>query len=90
MSRQQLSLVVGLFTGHLGLNGYLRKIGKTYILYAEGVSTAMKLLNTCYVKLWQISRGHTFGQSSGEPRQLSNVPVDLFRRFATEIGQAGK
>ena len=26
----------------------------------------------------------------GELQQLSHVPVDLFRRFATEIGLAGK
>ena len=28
MSRQQLSVVIGLLTGHLGLNGHLYKIGK--------------------------------------------------------------
>ena len=28
MSRQQLSVVVGMLTGHLGLNGHLSKIGK--------------------------------------------------------------
>ena len=37
-----------------------------------------------------ISRDHIFGQSFGEIEQLSHVPVDLFRRFATEIGLAGK
>ena len=49
MSRQQLSVVIGLLTGHLGLNGHLHKIGKDLILYAEGVSAGIKLLNTCYV-----------------------------------------
>ena len=43
MNRQQLSVVIGLLTGHLGLNGHL------YYIYAEGVSTAMKPLNTYYV-----------------------------------------
>ena len=38
----------------------------------------------------KISRGRIFGQSFGELQQLSHVPVDLFRRFATEIGLAGK
>jgi hypothetical protein len=33
-----------------------------------------------------ISRGHIFG----ELQQLSHVPVNLFRWFATEIGLAGK
>jgi hypothetical protein len=28
MSRQQLSVVIGLLTGHLGLYGHLHKIGK--------------------------------------------------------------
>ena len=51
MSRQQLSIVVGLHTGHLGLYGHLHRIGKDINLYAEGVSTAMKLLNTCYVNV---------------------------------------
>ena len=45
MSRQQLSVVIGLLTGHLGLNDHLYKI------YAEGVSAAMKVLNTCYVNV---------------------------------------
>jgi hypothetical protein len=31
MSRQQLSVVIGLLTGHLGLNGHLYKIGKDII-----------------------------------------------------------
>ena len=37
-----------------------------------------------------LSRGRIFGQSFGELQQLSHVPVDLFRRFATEIRVAGK
>jgi hypothetical protein len=50
MSRQQqLSIVDGLLTGHLGLYGHLHRIGKN--INAEGVSTAMKLLNTCYVNV---------------------------------------
>ena len=57
MSRQQLSVVIGLLTGHLDLNGQLHKIGKDIF---------------------------------GELQQLSHVPVDLFRRFATEIELAGK
>ena len=32
-----------------------------------------------------MSRGRIFGQSFGDVQQLSHVPVDLFRRFATEI-----
>jgi hypothetical protein len=51
----------------------------------------MKLLNTCYVNAnLTISLGLIFGQSFGELQQLSSVPVDLFRRFVTEIGIAGK
>jgi hypothetical protein len=51
----------------------------------------MKLLNTCYVtESLTISRGRIFGQSFGELQQLSHVPVGLFRRFATDIGLAGK
>jgi hypothetical protein len=37
-----------------------------------------------------MSRGRIFGQSFGELQQLSHVPVELFRLFATEIGLAGK
>ena len=85
MSRQQLSVVIGLLTGHPGLNGHLDKFGKDIILYAEGVWTAMKLLNTL-----TMSRGRIFWQSFGELQQLSHVPVDLFRRFATEIGLTWK
>ena len=51
MSRQQLSVVIDLLTGHLGLNGQYIKLERIKIFYAEGVSTAMKLLNTCYVNV---------------------------------------
>jgi hypothetical protein len=37
-----------------------------------------------------LSRGRIFGQSFGELQQLSHVPVDLFCRFAAEIGLAEK
>ena len=37
-----------------------------------------------------MSRGRIFGQSFGELQQLSYIPVDLFRRFAKEIGLAGE
>ena len=49
MSRQKLSILVGLPTGHRGLNGHIHKIGKD--IYAEGISKAKKLLNTCYVNV---------------------------------------
>ena len=38
MSRQQLSVVIGLLTGHLGLNGHLYKIGKDINPFCEKVS----------------------------------------------------
>ena len=37
-----------------------------------------------------MSRGRIFRQIFGELQQFSHVPVDLFKRFATEIGLAGK
>ena len=51
-------------------------------------STAMKLLNTCYVNAnpWQY-HGVAFLESFNNSQIF---PVDLFRRFATEIGLAGK
>ena len=39
----------------------------------------------CECEPLAMSRGRNFGQSFGELQQLSHVPVDLFRRFATEI-----
>ena len=92
MGRQQLTIVVGLLTGHLGLYGYLHRIRK-YInpLCGRGLNgneTVEHLL--CECESLAISRSHIFGQSFRELQQLSNVPVDLFRRFVTEIGLAGK
>ena len=92
MNRQQVSIVVGLLTGHLGLNGHLYKIGKDKNplcrRYLSSNETVEHLL--CECESLTISRGHIFGQSFGELQQLSHVPVDLFRWFATEIGLAGK
>ena len=92
MSRQQLSIVIGLLTGHLGLNGHLYKIEKDINPLCrrclKGNETVEYLL--CECKSLTMSRGRIFGQSFGEPQQLSHVPVDLFRRFVTEIGIAGK
>ena len=91
MCRQQLSVVIGLITGHLGLNSHLYKIGKDINplckMCLTGNETVEHLLCECesLTKLW----GPTFGQSFGELQKLSHVPVDLFRRFATEIGLAG-
>ena len=44
----------------------------------------------CACESLTMSRGRIFGQSFGELQQLLHVPVDLFRRFATEIGLAEK
>ena len=54
----------------------------------NGKETVEHLL--CECEPLTISRGHIFGQIFGELQQLSHVPVDQFRRFATEIGLAGK
>ena len=92
MSRQQLSVVIGLLTGHLGLNGHLYKIGKDINPLCRrclsGNETGEHLL--CECESLTMSRGRIFGQSFGELQQFSHVPVDLFRRCATEIGLAGK
>ena len=89
MSRQQISVVIGLLTGHLGLYGHLYKIGKDINpLCRNGNETVEHLL--CEYESLTMSRGRIFGQSFGELQQLSHVPVDLFRQFATEIGLGGK
>jgi hypothetical protein len=92
MSRQQLSVVIGLLTGHLGLNGHLYKIGKDINPLCRrrlsGNETVEHLL--CECESLTLSRSLIFGQSFGELQQLSHVPVDLFRRFVTEIGLAEK
>ena len=92
MSRQQLSIVVGLLTGHLGLYGHLHRIGKDINPLCRrcfnGNETVEHLL--CECEHLAMSRGRIFRQSFGELQQISHVPVELFRRFATEIGLAGK
>ena len=92
MSRQQLSIVVDLLTEHLGLIGHLHRIGKDINPLRRrclnGNETVEHLL--CERESLKISRGRIFGLSFGELQQLSHVPVHLFRRFATEIGLAGK
>ena len=90
MSRQQLSIVIGLLTGHLGLNGHLHKMGNDVNpLCRSCLSGNETVEHLCECGFLTMSRSRIFGQSFGE-QQLSHVPVDLFRRFATEIGLAGK
>ena len=88
MSKQQLSVVIG----HLGLSCYLYEIGKDINPLCRrcfsGNETVEHLL--CECESLTLSQGHIFGQSFGELQQLSHVSVDLFRRFVTEIGLAGK
>ena len=91
MSSQQLSIVAGLLTGHLGLYGHLHRIGKDLDPLCRrclnGNETVQHLLRECETLV--ISLGCIFGQSFGALQQLSHFPVDIFRRFATEIGLAG-
>ena len=54
----------------------------------SGNETVEHLL--CECESLTMSRSNIFGQSFGELQQLSHVPVDLFRRFATEIGPVWK
>ena len=92
MSRQQLSVHIGLLTGHLSLNGHFYKIGKDinplYRRCLSGNESVEHLLYEC--ASLTMSRGRIFGQSFGELQQLSHVRVDLFWWFATETGLAGK
>ena len=95
MSRQQLSVVIGQLTGHLGRNGHLYKIGKDInplcIRCLYGNETVEHLIVCeCECESLILSWGRIFLKSFGELQQLSDVPVDLFRRFATEIGLAEK
>ena len=80
MIRQQLAVVIGLLTGHLGLYGYLYKIGKDINPFCRrclnGNETVEHLL--CEFESLTMSRGRIFGQSFGELQQLSHVPEDLF------------
>jgi hypothetical protein len=68
MSRRQLSVVIGLLTEHLGLNGHLHKIGKDLNPLCRrclnGNETVDHLL--CEREFLIISQGHIFGQSFGE------------------------
>ena len=91
MSGQQLSVVIGLLTGHIGLNDHLYKIGKDINPLCRrclnGNDTVEHLL--CECESLTMSRSRIFGQSFRELQQLSHVPLDLFRWFATEIELAG-
>jgi len=92
MSWQQLSLVIGLLTGHLGVNGHLDNIGKDINPLCRRClisnETVEHLLCECESLI--ISRGHIFGHSFGELQQLLLVPVNLFQRFSIKIGVARK
>ena len=76
----------------IGLHGHLPKVGKDLNplcrRYLNGNETVEHLLCECESLI--ISTGRICGQSFGELQQLSHVPVDLLRLFATEIGLAGK
>ena len=61
MSREQLFVVIGLFTGHLGLNGDLYKIGK------DINPLCRRCLNgNVECESLTMSQGRIFGQSFGE------------------------
>ena len=80
MRRQQLSVVIGLLTGHLGLYGHLYRIRKDINPLCRrclnGNETVEHLL--CECEPLAVSQGRIFGKSFGELQQLSHVPVDLF------------
>ena len=65
MSRQQLSTVVGLLTGHIGLYGHLHRLGKDMNPLRKrclnGNETVEHLL--CECESLTMSRGRIFGQS---------------------------
>jgi hypothetical protein len=73
MSMQQLSVVIGLLTGHLRLNGHLYKIGKDINPLCRRCLNANETVEhlLCECESLTISRGHIFGQSFGELQQLS-------------------
>ena len=79
----------GLLTRYIG---HLYRIGKDmnplYRRCFNGNETVEHLL--CECESLTLSRGRILEQSFGELQQLSDVPVHLFRPFATEIGLAGK
>ena len=64
MCRQQLSVVIGLLTGNLGLNGHLYKIGKDINPLCSrclnGNVTVEYLL--CECEYLTMSRGKSFGE----------------------------
>ena len=86
MSRQQLSIVIGLLTGNLDLLGHLHKIGKDLNRLCRRCLNSNETVEhlVCECESLIISRGCIFGQSFGELRQLSYVPMDLFLWFATK------
>ena len=84
MSRQQLSVVIGLLTGLLGLNGHLYIIGKDINPLCRRCLNSVEHL-LCECESLTMSWGRIFGQSFGELQQFSHFTLDLFRLFATEI-----
>ena len=87
-SMQQLSIVVGLLTGHLGLNGHLHRIEKDINplcrRYLNCNETVEHLL--CEYGSLTISWGCIFGQSFGELQKLSYYPNGSI----STVGLAGK
>ena len=71
MSRQQLSVVIGLLTGHLCINGHIYKIGKDINPLCRrclnGNETVERLLCECESLI-------IFGESFGVLQKLSHVP----------------
>ena len=68
MSSQQLSVVIGLLTGHLGLNGHLYKIGKDINPLCRRCSSGNETVEhlLCECESLTMSWGRIFGQSFGE------------------------
>ena len=75
----------------IGLNAHLYKIGKDINPLCRRCLSGKEAVEhlLCECESVTMSRGRIFGQRFGELQQLSHAP-HAFRRFATEIGLAGK
>ena len=87
MSRQQLSVVIGLLTGHLGLNSHLHKIGKDINPLCRsclnGNETVEHLL--CECESLTMSRGRIFGELQQLPVQWTISTVCHRNRTTWEV-----
>jgi hypothetical protein len=87
LNRDQLRLVVGLFTGHCYLKGHLFKLGLTADPICERrLEDESSIHILCDCEAVAYTRFHHLGQYFMEPSDYYDAPIDKVLHFIRSVG----